>query len=82
MLSSPWTSIAAGLKAEGSPLNNRQRPRLLAIIGQGILVAATGVGAGDLATGAFTGSQLGVAILWAVVVGAALKYVLNEGLAR
>lgn len=51
-------------------------------IGPGLLVAATGVGAGDLATGAFTGSAVGVAVLWAVVVGAVLKFTLNEGLAR
>ncbi len=56
--------------------------RLLAVIGPGLLVAATGVGAGDLATAAFTGSQLGVAVLWAVLLGAGLKWVLNEGLAR
>lgn len=56
--------------------------KLLVIVGPGILVAATGVGAGDLATGAFTGSKLGVAVLWAVVLGAFLKYVLNEGLTR
>ncbi len=55
---------------------------LLALIGPGILVAATGVGAGDLATASFTGSKLGLAILWAVVLGAFLKFVLNEGLAR
>jgi len=54
----------------------------LAIVGPGILVAATGVGAGDLATAAFTGRVLGLAILWAVIVGAFLKFVLNEGLAR
>ncbi|WP_419186471.1 Nramp family divalent metal transporter [Rohdeia mirabilis] len=51
-------------------------------IGPGLLVAATGVGAGDLATSAFTGSALGVAVLWAVVVGAVFKFTLNEGLAR
>jgi Mn2+/Fe2+ NRAMP family transporter len=45
-------------------------------------LAATGVGAGDLATAAFTGSQLGTAVLWAVLLGAGLKWVLNEGLAR
>lgn len=56
--------------------------KLLVIVGPGILVAATGVGAGDLATGAFTGYHLGVAVLWAVVVGAFLKYVINEGLTR
>ncbi|MEO2006264.1 MAG: hypothetical protein ABGY41_19450 [Candidatus Poribacteria bacterium] len=55
---------------------------LLVVLGPGILVAATGVGAGDLATGAFTGSQLGTAVLWAVIIGALLKYVLNEGLGR
>lgn len=58
------------------------RPRLLSLIGPGILIAATGVGAGDLATASFAGSQLGTAILWAAVVGAFLKFVLNEGLAR
>ena len=58
------------------------RRNLLAIIGPGMIVAATGVGAGDLATGAFTGSKLGVAILWAVVLGAVLKFTVNEGLAR
>ena len=57
-------------------------PSFIAIIGPGILVAATGVGAGDLATATFTGAKLGTAIMWAVVVGAALKYVLNEGLTR
>ena len=55
---------------------------LLSRIGPGLLVAATGVGAGDLATASFTGSRLGTAVLWAVVVGAFLKFVLNEGLAR
>lgn len=58
-----------------------KRNRLLLIIGPGILVAATGVGAGDLATGAFTGNKLGLAVLWAVVAGAGMKFVLNEGLA-
>ncbi len=63
-------------------MNSTSRPPLLKIIGPGLLVAATGVGAGDLATGAFTGSKLGLAVLWAVVVGAFFKFVLNEGLAR
>lgn len=48
----------------------------------GLLVAATGVGAGDLATASFTGSQLGTTVLWAVVLGGFLKFVLTEGLAR
>ena len=52
------------------------------MIAPGLLVAATGVGAGDLATAGYAGSHLGVTILWAVAVGALLKFVLNEGLAR
>ena len=46
------------------------------------MLAATGVGGGDLATGTFVGSLLGTAVLWAVVLGAFLKFVVTEGLAR
>ncbi len=60
----------------------KKQAGLLAIIMPGILVAATGVGAGDLAAASLTGSQLGVAVLWAVVVGGFLKFTLTEGLAR
>jgi Mn2+/Fe2+ NRAMP family transporter len=56
--------------------------RLLWMIGPGLLLAATGVGGGDLATGSIVGGLLGTAVLWAVVVGALLKYVVGEGLAR
>ena len=59
-----------------------QRPSLLAIIGPGILLAATGVGAGDLATASFAGSLLGTGILWVVVLGAFFKFVVTEGLIR
>jgi len=52
------------------------------MMGPGLLVAATGVGTGDLATASFAGSFLGTGILWAAVLGAFLKYVINEGLAR
>ncbi len=55
---------------------------LLARIGPGLLVAATGVGAGDLATAGFTGAELGVTVAWAVLLGACLKFVLTEGVAR
>jgi Mn2+/Fe2+ NRAMP family transporter len=56
--------------------------RSTSIIGPGLLVAATGIGAGDLATASFAGSHLGVAVLWAALAGAFLKFVVNEGLAR
>ncbi len=62
----------------------RMKPRFpfLAVIGPGLLVAATGVGAGDLATAGFAGSRLGLGVAWAVLVGAAMKFVITEGLAR
>jgi Mn2+/Fe2+ NRAMP family transporter len=47
-----------------------------------LLLAATGVGGGDLATASFVGGALGTAVLWAVVVGAFMKFVVTEGLAR
>lgn len=66
-----------------SPLEMSQRPQqLFKLIGPGILVAATGVGAGDLGTAGFTGAKLGVTVMWAVVLGAFLKFVMNEGLTR
>jgi Mn2+/Fe2+ NRAMP family transporter len=48
----------------------------------GILLAATGVGAGDLLSAGMAGSHVGLSLLWAAVVGAALKFTLSEGLAR
>jgi len=56
--------------------------RAISIIGPGLLVAATGIGAGDLATASFAGSHLGTAVLWAALAGAFLKFIANEGLAR
>jgi len=48
----------------------------------GMLVAATGVGAGDLLTASLAGSRFGLTLLWAAWVGALLKWFLNEGIAR
>jgi len=67
---------------ENVSVTSSEKPRLLAVIGPGLLVAATGVGAGDLATASLTGIRLGTTVLWAVIVGAGMKYLLNEGLAR
>jgi Mn2+/Fe2+ NRAMP family transporter len=46
------------------------------------MVAATGVGAGDMITASLAGSRTGLVLLWAAFAGALLKWVLNEGLAR
>ncbi|RMF58797.1 MAG: divalent metal cation transporter, partial [Calditrichaeota bacterium] len=52
------------------------------IIGPGIAVAATGVGAGDMVAAAVSGAKFGTLVLWAAIFGAVLKFVLNEGIAR
>lgn len=51
------------------------------IILPGLLVAATGVGAGDLITAGLAGHHIGL-ILWVPLIGALLKYALTEGIAR
>ncbi|CAM2069015.1 Nramp family divalent metal transporter [Sulfidibacter corallicola] len=53
-----------------------------ALLGPGLILAATGVGAGDLIAASVTGARYGTVLLWSAVVGALVKFVLNEGLAR
>ena len=52
------------------------------LIAPGLMMAATGVGAGDLMTGTLAGTELGTTVLWAVIAGCFLKFVLSEGVAR
>jgi Mn2+/Fe2+ NRAMP family transporter len=63
-------------------MSSKPKPSLLLLLGPGLLLAATGIGGGDLATASFVGGMLGTAVLWAVVVGAFMKFVVTEGLAR
>jgi len=51
-------------------------------IAPGILLAATGVGAGDILTTSLAGSEVGLVLVWAVLGGALLKFTLSEGVAR
>jgi Mn2+/Fe2+ NRAMP family transporter len=48
----------------------------------GLLVAAAGIGGSDVSMAALTGSRFGLMLLWAIVAGAFIKFVLNEGVAR
>ena len=52
------------------------------LIGPGIVVAATGVGAGDLVATLIAGSKFGYALLWAAVLGTILKIALAEATGR
>jgi Mn2+/Fe2+ NRAMP family transporter len=51
-------------------------------IGPGFVIAATGLGAGDIIAASVAGAKYGTTLLWAAVVGAIMKYAMNEGLAR
>ncbi len=55
---------------------------LARIVGPGIVVAATGVGAGDLFAAAKAGATYGLPLLWTALFGAFLKFALAEGVAR
>jgi Mn2+/Fe2+ NRAMP family transporter len=48
----------------------------------GLLVAAAGIGGSDVSMAALTGSRFGLMLLWAIVAGACIKFVLNEGVVR
>jgi Mn2+/Fe2+ NRAMP family transporter len=52
------------------------------LLGPGLVVAATGVGAADLVATLVAGSQYGYALLWCAVVGCVMKIVLVEGAGR
>lgn len=52
------------------------------LLGPGLVVAATGVGAIDLVATLIAGSRYGYALLWCVVVGCLMKIVLVEGAGR
>jgi len=56
--------------------------RWLMVIGPGLAVAATGVGAGDLLAAMLAGAEFRETLLWVIIIGAALKLALNEGVAR
>ncbi|MDO9358632.1 MAG: Nramp family divalent metal transporter [Polaromonas sp.] len=52
------------------------------LVGPGLVVAATGVGAADMVATLVAGSRYGYGLLWAVVLGVILKIILVEGAGR
>lgn len=56
--------------------------RKLKFIGPGLIVAATGVGAGDFIMASIAGASFGWALMWAVIAGAVIKLILSEGIGR
>jgi Mn2+/Fe2+ NRAMP family transporter len=57
-------------------------PSFWKLAGPGLVVAATGIGSGDVVSATVGGANFGVVLLWGIAVGAFFKFVLNEGIAR
>ncbi|MFB6552231.1 Nramp family divalent metal transporter [Streptomyces sp. NPDC056405] len=68
----------------GAPRDLDSAPRKSSwrYIGPGIVVAATGVGAGDLVATLIAGSNFGYTLLWAAVLGCLVKISLAEAAGR
>ncbi|MER5658118.1 MULTISPECIES: Nramp family divalent metal transporter [unclassified Streptomyces] len=67
---------------ETGPAVSRPRRSSWRYIGPGIVVAATGVGAGDLVATLIAGSSFGYTLLWAAVIGCLVKISLAEAAGR
>jgi Mn2+/Fe2+ NRAMP family transporter len=61
---------------------NKPKVSFLKLAGPGLVVAATGIGSGDVVSATVGGARYGVVLLWAIVAGAFFKFVLSEGIAR
>jgi Mn2+/Fe2+ NRAMP family transporter len=74
--------MGSAIKTESTVRLTTNRKKKWAIIGPGLIVAATGVGAGDLVAALVAGSKYGLGFLWAIIIGSILKFALNEGVGR
>ncbi len=66
-------------------LSEPKSPPLMSVLklaGPGLVVAATGIGSGDVVSATVGGARYGVVLLWAIALGAFFKFVLSEGIAR
>ena len=48
----------------------------------GLVMAATGVGAGDLISSLVAGTRFGTVLIWTIILGAIIKFSLVEGMGR
>jgi Mn2+/Fe2+ NRAMP family transporter len=54
----------------------------LADLGPGLLLAAAGIGVGDMVSSIIAGAEYGLTLVWALLVGVVIKFTITEGLAR
>lgn len=71
-----------GSTAHAPPSAEAHAPPRWKLIGPGLVVAATGIGAGDLVATLVAGSRFGYTLLWAAVAGVIIKIFLVEGAGR
>ncbi|GGL07303.1 Nramp family divalent metal transporter [Streptomyces flaveus] len=69
-------------EAASGEANSSPRKSSWKYIGPGIVVAATGVGAGDLVATLIAGSNFGYTLLWAAILGCLVKISLAEAAGR
>jgi len=51
-------------------------------LGPGLLLAATGIGVGDMVSSTIAGASYGLTLVWALAAGVVLKFAITEGAAR
>lgn len=73
------TGEGGALSTKHVPSNFRGK---LKIVGPGLIIAATGVGAGDMVTSLVAGTRFGTVFIWAIILGALIKFSLVEGMGR
>jgi len=76
------TSDSKDNAAPGAASISTPRKSSWKYIGPGIVVAATGVGAGDLVATLIAGSNFGYTLLWAAIIGCLVKISLAEAAGR
>src|SRR6188474_1774904 len=70
-------------RLQNSPPTSTATPRPpFKWFGPGVVMAASGIGASDIVCATVGGATYGLALLWALAIGAFFKFVLSEGLAR
>ncbi|CAL9566081.1 Nramp family divalent metal transporter [Streptomyces sp. enrichment culture] len=79
MADTTGNTSAAGVSDGAAPAPRKSSWRY---IGPGIVVAATGVGAGDLVATLIAGSNFGYTLLWAAIIGCLVKISLAEACGR
>jgi Mn2+/Fe2+ NRAMP family transporter len=66
-------------RAAAARLRGWSRPKA---IGPGLIIAAAGVGVGDLVSSLVAGTRFETVLIWAIVIGAIIKFTLVEGMGR